>query len=644
MVLPRLTYVNKDYAVMRQELLAKVPLITNGRWTDINESNPGIAMLELFVAMQDLLLFYLDQSVNESQFITALQRRSVRNLSRLIDYYPASITSAIGVVDMDGHSYSFGGNVVLIPAYTQLSTSDGIKFVTTTLVGATGAPVDVWMDVLHNVKKFNVVQAGSTGVNGDSFTSDGNPSQMFKLSSNNIDASTVSVKVQNSLWQADTSFAFAELNSEVFVYSLNDQGNVFIAFGDGIFGSIPNSGAVISVQYAVSDGPAGNVGANKITKIVNSLNVYDAINGHALGTTANNFTVNNLYSTTPGLAAESIERTKQLAPASLSALYTAKSKDDYNTLVLDSNSSISHVNTWGEQEENPPNFKMFNVVQIVFSGRNVDNGSKPFQITDANYTAVKAGVMGYLNAGNKKIITTRNLFVDPTYVHVVVTGTIFIDQTQFDPKAVLASVRAALADKDIGAFRFDVVSFGQNVYPSQVEQIISSVVGVSWVKVSLTPYVDGVVSPSRIVENGGIAVHKNELLIFEEDAITGFSSGLQHNQLTTTDTVVLPNPDVLNPCPSPDEVAPWLPPVIINFVELITQIPSGEVGDSVVINGQNFAGTTSVFFNDNKSALFTLMSAIQIIAKVPTGATAGPIRVMTIYGTAVSTENFTVTT
>ncbi|WP_201985968.1 CUB domain-containing protein [Hymenobacter rubidus] len=69
---------------------------------------------------------------------------------------------------------------------------------------------------------------------------------------------------------------------------------------------------------------------------------------------------------------------------------------------------------------------------------------------------------------------------------------------------------------------------------------------------------------------------------------------------------------------------------------------SGLPGTSVVITGLNFTGTTSVTFNGVVAPGFVVNSATQITVAVPSGATTGPIRVITPIAPATSGTNFTV--
>ena len=70
---------------------------------------------------------------------------------------------------------------------------------------------------------------------------------------------------------------------------------------------------------------------------------------------------------------------------------------------------------------------------------------------------------------------------------------------------------------------------------------------------------------------------------------------------------------------------------------------SGITSAPVTITGTNFTGASAVKFGNLAAAAFTVVSATQITARVPTAAVAGKISVTTSYGTGTSSASFTPT-
>ena len=71
---------------------------------------------------------------------------------------------------------------------------------------------------------------------------------------------------------------------------------------------------------------------------------------------------------------------------------------------------------------------------------------------------------------------------------------------------------------------------------------------------------------------------------------------------------------------------------------------SGSVGTSVLINGTNLSSVSGVQFNGVAASVWRIVSATQISATVPLGATTGPVKVSTATASATSSTVFTVTT
>lgn len=86
------------------------------------------------------------------------------------------------------------------------------------------------------------------------------------------------------------------------------------------------------------------------------------------------------------------------------------------------------------------------------------------------------------------------------------------------------------------------------------------------------------------------------------------------------------------------EVISFAAPTITSFSPA-----SGPVGTNVNIQGSNFAPGIEVFFNNVQATDVTVFSSVNLQAKVPPGATTGPIKVRNAGGEDTSGTNFTVT-
>ena len=54
-----INYINKDYESIRQELISRIPQLTEN-WTNYNSSDLGIVLLDLFAGVGDMLAYYID--------------------------------------------------------------------------------------------------------------------------------------------------------------------------------------------------------------------------------------------------------------------------------------------------------------------------------------------------------------------------------------------------------------------------------------------------------------------------------------------------------------------------------------------------------------------------------------------------------
>jgi hypothetical protein len=106
-------YTSRDYYSLRDALIKRVVDRTGGKWTGNDPSDFGVALVESFAYMGDLVNYYIDRVANESYLGTATQRQNVLNLASMIGYTAGGYTSAIANVTLTttgGYRGQIGGS------------------------------------------------------------------------------------------------------------------------------------------------------------------------------------------------------------------------------------------------------------------------------------------------------------------------------------------------------------------------------------------------------------------------------------------------------------------------------------------------------------------------------------------------------
>lgn len=86
-------YTSRDYASLREDLIKAVQLRIP-QWTADDPTDFGLALLESFAYMGDIMSYYIDRAANEAFLTTATQRESISAIAKTLGYFPASATAA----------------------------------------------------------------------------------------------------------------------------------------------------------------------------------------------------------------------------------------------------------------------------------------------------------------------------------------------------------------------------------------------------------------------------------------------------------------------------------------------------------------------------------------------------------------------
>lgn len=469
--LTKTNYTSKDYVTLRQELLQKIPLMTGGKWTNLNESDPGITILELFLSMADNLLFYMDMQGQESNLDTARQRVNVVRLLRLIGYEINGYAASKGTITLQAAPNQNIIYPIVIQKGTQLSAQNN----NTSLVFTTQSSTNLLSSI--DTKTVPVIQGITSS---DSYVSDGTPNQKFILSSDRADKTSIEVYIDEDptdsvsaiAWTRVDSFYKSNFSAQHYKIQTDEYSRLIVVFGDGQFGKIPARSAAVIINYIVTDGKDGNVGRNAINQVTSGVPLVSDAKGDRA-----NLVVVNSEATAGGDNPQSIEEAKETARGLLFGLNRALSREDYEALVT-SIPGISKAIAWGENEEQNPDYRLLNRVRVSFFSD---------QFLDMFYNS--ASRTSYRSLRDNQVrklllermpITTRLVFVDPVLMDVFVSMQIGVNINKYDPNIVADQIRSSILDY----YSLDNSFFGQDIRISNILALANSVEGVSWARVT----------------------------------------------------------------------------------------------------------------------------------------------------------------
>lgn len=367
---------------------------------------------------------YDNMTLNEAFLDSAAKRSSVVSRGKELGYTPRSMRSA-----------EMGINIVatnLIPE--ELAPS------MTLLRGTRFRGVDANNS---NSYYFVVTDSVTANINNDSFTYSNvilkegafvnynyivdrlnNPFLLFEIPHENVDTSTLRVRVQNSSSdQTINTYTLADEvydadgNSLIFFLQENYKGRYEIQFGDGVLGRSLADGNIVLLDYMVTAGSLAN-GLSKLIPI------------DPIGIVPTDRCIITIQSNSAGGSSrESTESLRLNIPYWRSANNRAVTTEDYISFVRKEFPFIEAINAWGGEDNDPP------IYGKVFLSL------KPY---DGLYIAdfTKQNIIKSL-LKNSGVATVSPEFVDPSYLFVSYIVDIKFDQSRTSNSASEIKVLAA---------------------------------------------------------------------------------------------------------------------------------------------------------------------------------------------------------
>lgn len=268
-----------DYESVRSKLIAV--LQDHKLIKDLHKSSTGIMIIELLAYVTELMNFYINEARNEMNIKTAQRRENLIELAKSFGY-----DLFYGVPSRGDVYYAYSlpisaGKEMNIPRYTYLRSKQGVNFMTIEPYSSSTTSGEGYMRVRQGT-----IKQANLG------TSDGQSFQKFKIPTrfvtvpNNYDFPLVDVvleceitppgKSEAEKWIYDESLLLATDQEKTFTTEMDDENYVWISFGDGIFGKIPELGSKIIVYYEENVGTLGNIDGIDVNQFnVNRLAKYN---------------------------------------------------------------------------------------------------------------------------------------------------------------------------------------------------------------------------------------------------------------------------------------------------------------------------------------------------------------------------------
>jgi hypothetical protein len=370
------------------------------------------------------------------------------------------------------------GKSFLIPQGTQVSGTVVLdelveEVIFTTLEDAVVPPngdIGTWAEHGENValRAENISEDISGELLG---TSSGLPNQVFVLSENEVVEDTLEVYVQAGdiyeIWTKVTQLTDFGPFDAVYSTQIDENNFVYVVFGDGVSGFIPNSNSGVKAVYRVGGGAIGNIGAD----IIDTIDKIPGVTQEQLAVISSYVEVRNPaddfnpYSVGSGGSEPEDNRSIRInASRALRSSNRAVSLQDYSDLAL----SVENVGKANAVSEVWTSVTLYvapvrNLNDLdLYPGKTPDNS----ELT-SEWTSLQTTTQEFFEG--KTLLGSTLTIAPPVYVPVTVE-IIFTKNDQFTSQQAEDDIKRAIVNE----LSYQYLDFGQVITPSEISGLINN--------------------------------------------------------------------------------------------------------------------------------------------------------------------------
>ena len=448
MASPRLEISTLDFDQIKTNL--KSYLKQQSTFQDYDFEGAGLNILmDLLAYNTHYNAYYLNMVANESFLDTALLRESVVSHAKTLGYIPYSVTAPKSVINVTVETGSTTPETATIPKgftfSSNLIDSVSYNFVTLNETKVTKSNTAFYFENLD-------VYEGSLVSYSFNYVQNSNPKSIFILPNSAIDTSTISVSVTPNSGNTATQVynpvtEILDVDSTSLVYFLQESrdGNYEIYFGDDVIGKALIDGSIITVNYLVTNGTAGNK--------VNGFRPASVIAGYT------NITVDVVNVAAGGSDRESVDSIKYSSSAQYATQNRLVTVKDYESYIKSHYPSVDSISVWGGEDEIP---KVFGKVYIALKPKG------NYFISETEKQRIVDEIIS-----PKAIVSVQTEIRDPEYLYLILENDV-----QYDPKKTILTeeqIKTNIRQAVLNYNNTNLNKFGTIYVSSEVQDDIANI-------------------------------------------------------------------------------------------------------------------------------------------------------------------------
>ena len=416
----------------------KTFLSQQDEFTDYDFEGSGMNILLDVLAYNTHYLGYnANMLANEMYLDSADQRSSVVSLAKQVGYTPRSAVSSQATIDVLVNNAT-GASITMSRGTTFTTTVDDTSYSFVNNAEVIITPSD-------GVYKFsNLVVYEGTYLNYKYTANTTDTDQRFIIPNDNVDTTTLTVKVQESSSDSTTNsytlvtgITGLESTSKVYFLQEVENGRFEVYFGDGVLGKAIADGNIVILDYITCNLDEPN-GATTFT-------LSGTVGGFS------NVTITTIGNAAGGDTPETIKSIKYNAPRDYTAQDRAVTADDYKVLVKSLYANAQSVQVYGGEDAATPDYGKVYISIKAKSGSN---------LTEVTKDSIVASLKSYAVASVTPVI------IDPETTYITLTTTFKYDSSlttkdvstlQTDVSDAITSYNTSTLEDFTGMFRYSAV-------------------------------------------------------------------------------------------------------------------------------------------------------------------------------------------